>query len=339
VYIVGQSDPKKDWPYVQPGAGDASWAPGTPQTFEAFFGLEAAPAEACRLELDFADTHSTNPPKLRVEVNDLAREYQTPRGAGDASVFGEPSKGRPYVVSLEVPAGTLKAGENRVAITTLTGSWVLWDAVQFEAPAGTRLATLPDRTLVTRIAASRSTLALHDGKPAHLVTLNISRIGQPVEATVRVGSQEPEKVNLRQGSQSVEVFAAPVTAKETVPVTVAIGADVLAKKEVDLEPVRPWIVYILMHSHVDIGYTDIQPHIAAKQAHNVARALELIQETKDYPPEAKFKWNLEVQWTYDQFWAGASEEQKRQFEQAVRDGYIGLDAMYGNLLTGISRGE
>ncbi len=339
VYIVGQSDAKRDWPYVQPGAADGGWAPGTPQTFEIFFGLESAPAEACRLELDFADTHSTRPPRLRVEVNELAREYQTPPGAGDASVFGEPSKGRPYVVSLDVPAGTLKAGENRIAITTLTGSWVLWDAVQFEAPADTRLASLHDRTVVTGIAASRSTLAWRDGKPAHVVTASIRHVGQPVEATVRVGGQEPEKVQLRPGSQSVEVFAAAVTATETVPVSVAVGTEVLAQKEVELEPVRPWVVYILMHSHVDIGYTDIQPHIAAKQAHNVARALELIQETKDYPAEAKFRWNVEVQWTYDQFWASATPEQKRQFEQAVRDGYIGLDAMYGNLLTGISRGE
>ena len=33
----------------------------------------------------------------------------------------------------------------------------------------------------------------------------------------------------------------------------------------------------------------------------------------------------------------ATPEQKRAFEQAVRDGCIGVDAMYGNLLTGVSR--
>ena len=40
----------------------------------------------------------------------------------------------------------------------------------------------------------------------------------------------------------------------------------------DLAPVRKWTVYVLMHSHVDIGYTDLQPNIAKKQAGNVARA-------------------------------------------------------------------
>jgi hypothetical protein len=172
-----------------------------------------------------------------------------------------------------------------------------------------------------------------------VINLNLCQVGRPTEATVRVGKQDPFKIALHSGSQTVEAFASPVTASESIPVTVTVGSEVIAQKDVELEPVRPWVVYILMHSHVDIGYTDIQPHIAAKQARNVTRALELIQETKDYPPEAKFRWNLEVGWTYDQFQATATPEQKRAFEQAVRDGYIGLDAMYGNLLTGVSRGE
>ena len=107
----------------------------------------------------------------------------------------------------------------------------------------------------------------------------------------------------------------------------------------ELEPVRKWEVYILMHSHNDIGYTDIQPNIAKKQAHNVLRALELIQKTKDYPEGARFKWNLEVLMPYEDFHAIATPEQEKQFEQAVRDGTIGVDAMYANLLTGVCRSE
>ena len=99
------------------------------------------------------------------------------------------------------------------------------------------------------------------------------------------------------------------------------------------------VYYVLMHSHCDIGYTDIQPHIAAKQAQNVVHALELIKQTRDYPPDAQFKWNTEVFWQVEQFYKIATAEQKAEFEQAVRDHRIGVDAMYGNLLTGLARGE
>ena len=83
-----------------------------------------------------------------------------------------------------------------------------------------------------------------------------------------------------------------------------------------VQSAQKWEVYILMHSHNDIGYTDIQPNIAKKQAHNVLRALELIRQTKDYPAGARFKWNLEVLMPYEDFHAIATPEQ----EKAVRAG-------------------
>ncbi|MEI8376439.1 MAG: glycosyl hydrolase-related protein [Planctomycetota bacterium] len=121
--------------------------------------------------------------------------------------------------------------------------------------------------------------------------------------------------------------------------TIGIAAETAAQKPLNSAPARKWEIYVLMHSHNDIGYTDIQPNIAKKQAGNVLRALELIRQTKDYPAEARFKWNLEVLVPYENFHAIATPEQEKQFEQAVRDGNIGMEAMYANLLTGVCRSE
>ena len=338
LFVVGHSDPKKDWPYVQPGIIDGGWAPGGPQTFEILFAVAAAPQANCTLELYFADTHSIDPPKLRVEVNQLAREYQTPHGAGDASVFGEPSRGRPYVVRMDVPAGTLKAGTNRVAITTLTGSWVLWDAVRFVAPEGTQLAVIEDFVAPVAVGPA-DRLLRHEGKAVQPVAVRIFRSGPPADEQLRIGDQPPQTVHLRSGLQDVECFVPPVEKCETLPVVLSIGPKISTRAEVVLQPVRKWEIYVLMHSHNDIGYTDIQPHIAAKQAHNVVRALELIRQTKNYPAGSRFKWNLEVMVPYDDFKAIATPAQEREFEQAVRDGSIGIDAMYADLLTGVCRSE
>lgn len=81
-YVLGVSDPQYDWPYVQPGTVDGGWAPGTPQTFQVFFALATLPKGACRLVLDFVDTHSIDPPHLKIEVNDKTWEFQTPKGNG-----------------------------------------------------------------------------------------------------------------------------------------------------------------------------------------------------------------------------------------------------------------
>ena len=268
---------------MQPGPGDAGWAPGTPQTFEIFFGLVAAPAGECRLELDFADTHSSGPPKLRVQVNDFTTQSQAPKGAGDASISGEPAKGRPWVMTLDLAGDKLKAGENRIAVTTLTGSWVLWDAVHSRRPRARSSPRCTGPNAVHRRRCHPRRPRLHEGKPAHVINLSVCQMAARPRRRCAWASRSPSsyaplRLPDRRG------FRPAGHGQRNRPGERERRVAVIAQKEVELEPVRPWVVYILMHSHVDIGYTDIQPHIAAKQARNVTRALELIRRPRTIPP-------------------------------------------------------
>ena len=44
-FVVGQSDPKRDWPYAHPGPVD-SWAPARAHTFAIYCGLKEKPRRA-----------------------------------------------------------------------------------------------------------------------------------------------------------------------------------------------------------------------------------------------------------------------------------------------------
>ena len=105
------------------------------------------------------------------------------------------------------------------------------------------------------------------------------------------------------------------------------------------ESARKWTVYILPHSHVDIGYTHLQPEVERKQMQNIDTALDLCQKTADYPPEARFKWNSEVLWAVDSYLRKSSPQKQKRLIDAVRAGQVGLDALYGNELTGLCRPE
>ena len=104
-------------------------------------------------------------------------------------------------------------------------------------------------------------------------------------------------------------------------------------------PGRPWTVYLFPHSHVDIGYTHLQSDVERKQWQNIDAALELCRQTADYPPEARFKWNTEVLWAVDSYLRQQPPEKQQRLVEAVRAGQIGLDALYGNELTGLCRPE
>lgn len=60
-------------------------------------------------------------------------------------------------------------------------------------------------------------------------------------------------------------------------------------------------VYVLPHSHTDIGYTEIQPAIEAKQVKNLVDGIAAAARTANYPAGSRFVWNVEVGWAADLF--------------------------------------
>ncbi len=184
-----------------------------------------------------------------------------------------------------------------------------------------------------------------DGQPGRQIAVSLpgAKLYGPVTFEVECGgAKEQTTVPADQhGAAHFSVFLPPgINATNECEATVLLHSGRAALKQtVEVPAYKPRTFYVLMHSHCDIGYTDIQPHIAAKQAHNVIHALELIEQTKHFPPEAQFKWNTEGFWQVEQFYKIATPEQKAEFEEAVREHRIGVDAMYANLLTGLARNE
>lgn len=112
------------------------------------------------------------------------------------------------------------------------------------------------------------------------------------------------------------------------------------KRSYEVPGARKWTVSFFPHSHLDIGYTHRQNDVMKLQWRNMERALELAERTKDYPQEARYRWNTEATWAvtgYLQEYAGT--EKAERLKQAVRDGIINVDMSIGSILTGISRQE
>ena len=225
VYVVGVSDAAKDWPYAQPGPSDA-WAGSRRHTFTIAFGLKVAPKDGpCRLLVDLVDTQGKTPPTLRVAVNGHASDHPMPQGAGDASISGDPSKGREHRLEVAVPAGHLRDGLNEVALTTLSGSWVLYDWVGFEAPAGTALSA-PTGTVVRSIR-SEPVLVEREGKLRQVVQVSLLHMGPEADAEVQVGSAKPMACRLKAGANVVDGPVDAVEAETNVPVTVRECGDTI----------------------------------------------------------------------------------------------------------------
>jgi len=122
-------------------------------------------------------------------------------------------------------------------------------------------------------------------------------------------------------------------------VTVEVSGKTVASREVTVKPVKKLTVYITPHSHTDIGYTEIQTAIEKKQVQNLLDGLAAARRTADYPPGARFVWNVEVLWAADLYLHRLSEQQRADFLEAVKKGQVVLNGMYLNELTGLCRPE
>jgi hypothetical protein len=100
-----------------------------------------------------------------------------------------------------------------------------------------------------------------------------------------------------------------------------------------VQPTRKWTVYLTPHSHVDVGYTDLQHNVAKLHTKNIDEAIDLAEQTMNYPEEARFKWNVEVMWVLDEYLKTASASQKERLWDAVRKGLIHFGSCYLNVNT------
>lgn len=109
------------------------------------------------------------------------------------------------------------------------------------------------------------------------------------------------------------------------------------KEQCMIEPARnDWKMYVLPHSHVDIGYTNVQAKVLKLHMDNIDESIELAKKTEHYPAEARFKWTTEAIWVVDNYLKVANAEKKARFWDAVKKGYISLDGAYGNINTSLT---
>jgi alpha-mannosidase len=182
-------------------------------------------------------------------------------------------------------------------------------------------------------------LAMKDRVLHQEVGVAVSYLRTKGKALVSVDNGKEERKDLTWGVNILEIAVPAVRTPKDLAVHVAVDGASPQSFTATLRPVTKRTIYLLPHSHNDIGYTDIQTNVLKKQVKNIYDALDLIKKTATYPPEARFKWNIEVLWGLEAFLNEATEAKKKEFLQDVNQGSINVEGLYLNMLTGLMRPE
>ncbi len=141
-YLIGESSPKTDFPYVLPGPDDTwggTWGTAGWRTHEIniLFGIKDLPAGEWRLFIDLIDSNSDKS-LVKVAINDQSVKFRL-KGKSDESINGIVDEAAENILEIPIDEGIIKEGGNCVTITILEGSWIVFDAIRMEGPAGVAL--------------------------------------------------------------------------------------------------------------------------------------------------------------------------------------------------------
>ncbi|WP_113701520.1 hypothetical protein [Nonomuraea lactucae] len=96
---------------------------------------------------------------------------------------------------------------------------------------------------------------------------------------------------------------------------------------ITVTPQRKWSVFVVHHSHLDIGYTDPQGTVLRHHLDYLDAVLRLAAETASWPDDARFRWTVESSMPALRWLAARPGEQAETFAALAREGIIEVTAL------------
>jgi hypothetical protein len=326
-FQVGKSDPHKDWPGTQ-GAG---------HPYRIQFPLDS-PEGTYVLRIGTI-VEQPRIPTLRIDVNGHAGTFYLHPDLtyfpGDGSFAYHPNYSK-ATVNASIPASFLKAGENMITITCVDQPAALPEEEQFSAITydALRLDTNRDK----KSSAESPTVKVAPtvfyqkmaGGLAEIVDAFISTDGplKPGLADLEFrGKHYAEKLpgsefGEQRVSFSVPEWSGVVTAHLRIP---ANSAQVF---DATLKPERKWTIFVVPHTHLDVGYTDYQGKVAETQSRVLTQAANLIHQ------HPGFRFSMDGSWNLQQLLQTRPPHKQKEILDLIRSGRMAMPAQYCNLLTG-----
>lgn len=149
-------------------------------------------------------------------------------------------------------------------------------------------------------------------------------------------SDWPKPVEIRtgeiaKGKQIVKLYVPVALTDGPVQASLESSGERQNLPEVRLTVPRKWMVYLVQHTHTDIGYTRPQTEILPEHLRYIDYALDFCDLTDSYPDDARFRWTCEVSWTVREYLKRRPPSQIERLKKRIAEGRIELTGMFLNM--------
>ncbi len=168
-----------------------------------------------------------------------------------------------------------------------------------------------------------------EGSLFHSVSVDFIHMGDETKATVDIGDSSFE-TRLKAGFNKLDINLPKVVEKREFVAEVRIKSRGTQQVPFTLEPVKPWEVFLVQHTHSDIGYTRPQTEILPEHLRYIDNALDFCDQTDHYPNAAQFRWTCETSWSVREYLRSRPQSQIDRLLQRIKEGRIEATGMFLN---------
>lgn len=332
VYSVGESD-VRDVPSVFPGPSD-SWAGNPNSTLLLNFGVDYIPKEASiRLIIDFVEVQSLLNPQLEISLNDFKTNVVAPKGQNIFFLDNNKTSAENLQVSVELPAESFIKNGNILKIKSISGSWFVLDDIRLESTLPVKIIKSPSKiSLIDAYSLPALIYGSNNKEYLHPVRLNVINWGKKnLNVSWFCNEEKGGKIILKPGANNIELGISDKYSDEEVTISLVTDKKKILAKSLNIVPVDEWTIYLVQHTHTDIGYTKPQTEILSEHLRYIDYAIEYCEATENYPDDSKFRWTCEASWAVKEWLRIRPEEQIRKFLHYVKNGQIEVTAMFFNM--------
>ncbi|MBU1011178.1 MAG: hypothetical protein KKD74_13665 [Bacteroidetes bacterium] len=163
----------------------------------------------------------------------------------------------------------------------------------------------------------------------HAVSIDFIHIGPETDAEVRIGEISAQ-TRLKSGFNKLEMNVPMVKEPTTYEAQIRVGDKEPIVRGFTMKPVREWEIYLVQHTHTDIGYTRPQTEILPEHLRYIDDALDFCDLTDHFPDEAKFRWTCETSWSVREYLRCRPKAQTARLLRRIAEGRIEVTAMFLN---------
>lgn len=280
-------------------------------------------------------------PALQVDVNGHSGIFflhpQLSYARSDSTFAFDPHESQ-SALDIDVPSSFLKAGQNAITITcvdeppTPSGDQEIggigYDALSFSEDSSRG----DDKT---------AREAMIDAQPTILYDQTTAGLAEVVDTFVRfsrpwTAGHADLEVNGKHytadypagdfGERRISFDVPEWTG--TVHARIKLSSGLNHAVETNLTAQRKWSIYVVPHTHLDIGYTDYQGKVAETQARVLTQAEALIGQ---FPA---FRFSMDGSWNLEQLLDTRPKEKREEILSLIRNGKMAMPAQNCSLLTG-----